>query len=434
METEEKSLDLEKLRLRTPERRQVEMRMECVDDLVPPEDPVRLIWAATGRLDLSKFYVGIRACEGQVGRDATDPRLLVALWLYAATHGVGSARELARLCQEHRAYVWLCGGVSLNYHTLSDFRVQHREALDGLLTRMITTLVNKGLVEVWRISQDGTRIRACAGNSSFRSRDRLQVLYEQAKVHVEELRRQEDATEAAQLTARQRAALERAVCEREKRMQEALDQLPDLDRYDRHVSAEQKAKRRATIRVSTTDAQARVMKMGDGGFRPAYNVQLACDPKSRAIVGVEVTNQGSDNGQSEAMRQQVEQRSGQTVKEHLLDRGYLNFAEIERAEAKEVALYVPPIRSRNSDQDSSAYEPRPGESPAVAAWRQRMGSAEGQEVYKLRAASIETVNGDLKCHRGLGPVTVRGLDKVRCVALWSVLAYNLLHFGPALLG
>jgi transposase len=434
MDSDEKSLDLGRLRLRTPERRQVEMRMECLDDLVPAEDPVRLIWAATGRLELSKFYEGIRASEGHVGRDATDPRLLVALWLYAATQGVGSARELARLCQEHRSYVWLCGGVSLNHHTLSDFRVQHREALDGLLTRMITALVNQGLVEIWRVSQDGTRIRACAGTSSFRSRDRLQVLYEQAKAHVEELKRQEDAPEAAQVTARQRAARERAACEREKHLREALEQLPKLERYDRHVSAEQKAKRRAKLRVSTTDAQARVMKMGDGGFRPAYNVQLACDPKSRAIVGVEVTNQGSDNGQSEAMRQQVEQRSGQIVKEHLLDRGYLNLKEIERAEAEGVALYVPAKLPRNSNPGSSPYEPRPADRPAVAAWRQRMGSTEGQEIYKLRAASSETVNADLKCHRGLGPVTVRGLDKVRCVALWSVLAYNLLHFGPALLG
>ncbi|HEX3128133.1 MAG TPA: IS1182 family transposase [Thermoanaerobaculia bacterium] len=434
MEPEKSKAETEKLRLRSPERSQVELRMECPDDLVAEDHPVRMIWEVTGKLDLSRFYAGIRAREGQVGRNATDPRLLVALWLYGATQGVGSARELARLCEQHREYLWLCGGVSLNYHTLSDFRVSHGSALDELLTQLIAVLVEQDLVQVWRISQDGTRVRAFAGSSSYRSRSRLQELHKQATAHVAELRKQlEDPGLSAQLSARQKAARERAAREREQRVQKALERLPELESSPRHISARQKALWREKIRVSTTDAQAAVMKMGDGGFRPAYNVQLASDPKSRAIVGVEVSTRGVDTGQSEPMRQQVEQRSGHKVGEHLLDGGYLNLEEIERCEPK-VTLYVPPKPPKNGEKRSNPYEPRPQDSPVLAAWRRRMGSTQGKEIYKLRASTSETVNADLKSYRGLGRLTVRGLEKVRCVVLWSALAYNLLHFGSTLLG
>jgi transposase len=424
------------LRLRQPNRSQVVLRAECPEDLVPDDHPVRVLWEVTGRLDLSSFYTSVRAVEGQAGRDATDPRLLVALWLYAATQGVGSARELSRLCQEHRTYQWLCGGVSVNYHTLSDFRVGHGQGLDALLTQVLATLVEKDLVKVWRISQDGTKVRAFVGTSSFRRRDRLQKLYQQAKSHVEELRRQvDDPALSAELSARQRAARQRAAGEREKRLEEALAQLPELEqkKLQRKV-AKAKAPDLSQLRVSTTDPQARVMRMSDGGYRPAVNVQLACDPESRAIVGVEVSSQGADAGQSEPLRRQVEKRTGQKVKEQLLDGGYLNLREIERAEQEKVVLYVPAKVPKNPKKRKSPYEPRQGDSPAIRAWRQRMGSEAGKVIYKQRAATIETVNADLKCYRGLQRLTVRGLDKVRCVVLWSALAYNLLHFGTALLG
>ncbi len=424
------------LRLRQPNRSQVVLRVECPEDLVPEDHPVRVIWAVTGRLDLSAFYTSIRSVEGQAGRDATDPRLLVALWLYAATQGVGSARELSRLCEEHRTYQWLCGGVSVNYHTLSDFRVGHGAELDELLTQMIAALVAKDLVSVWRISQDGTRVRACVGTSSFRRRDRLNKLYQQARAHVEELKRQVEAPGLlAQVSARQRAARQRAAEEREKRIEQALAQLPELEqkKLQRKV-AKAKAPDLTKLRVSTTDAQTRVLRMSDGGYRPAVNVQLACGPQSRAIVGVEVSCEGSDAGHSEPLRRQVEARTGQRVKEQLLDGGYLNLKEIERAEQEQVTLYVPAKVPKNPQKRKHPYEPRRGDSAAVRSWRQRMGSEAGQSIYKLRASSIETINADLKSYRGLHRLSVRGLAKVRCVVLWSALAYNLLHFGTALLG
>lgn len=428
----------EGLRLRRPEREQQVLRAESPEDLVEANDPVRTIWSVTGRLDLSAFYESVRSREGQAGRDATDPRLLVALWLYAATQGIGSARELARACEQQRAFQWLCGGVSVNYHTLSDFRVRHLGALDALLTQVITVLLERRLVEVWRISQDGTRVRAGAGAGSFRRRKRLEKLHETARRHVESLREQlEDPSVAAALSARQRAAQERAAREREERLDAALARLPELEKRQRKlarkVSKKDRPEKLRELRVSTTDADVRVMKMADGGFRPAVNVQVACDPASRSIVGVDVSSQGVDTGLSEPMRQQVEQRTGEKVREHLLDGGYLSFDEIERAQEEDVALVVPAKPPRNPERRATAYEPRPGDSEAVRAWRERMGTEEGQALYRLRGQTSETVNADLKTYRGLGPLTVRGLDKIKCVVLWSALAYNLLHFGAALI-
>jgi Transposase DDE domain len=307
------------------------------------------------------------------------------------------------------------------------------------LTQLIAALVEQKLVAVWRISQDGTRVRACAGAGSFRRRERLEKLLEEATAHVAELRRQvEEPGELAGIGARRRAARQRAARERQERVEQALARLPELEKKQQalapKVAAKDRAKKLREPRASTTDPEVGVMKMSDGGYRPAVNVQLACDPESRAIVGVEVTNSGVDTGQSEPMREQVESRTGQKVSEHLLDGGYLSLDDIEQAAEQEVALYVPPKPPRNRARRESGSAPRQGDSAAVAAWRQRMGSEQGKEIYKLRGATSETVNADLKTHRGLGEITVRGLGKIRCVVLWSVLAYNLMHHAAALLG
>jgi len=161
-----------------------------LEETIPPGHHVRVLWAVVERLDLSKFTEGLKVSEGQAGRSATDVRLLVALWLYAATQGVGSARELERLCEHHAAYRWLCGGVQVNYHTLSDFRVSHEEALDGLMTEVLAMLMERKLVSVHRISQDGMRVRASAGKGSFRRERRLNGLLDQAKGQVEALKAQ----------------------------------------------------------------------------------------------------------------------------------------------------------------------------------------------------------------------------------------------------
>lgn len=429
------------VRLRQPQRRQLAMVPQCIDDLVAADHPVRMVVAVVERLDVSEFCKPIKAREGGVGRDATAPGLLIALWLYACLRGIGSARELARRCEESVPFRWLCGGVSVNHRLLSDFRSDHGGALDGLLTQVIASLVEQGLVKVSRISQDGVRVRIGAGAGSFRREERLRQLLEEAKQHVEELRRQLDGPEklAAEKAKKVKAQRQRAE-EKQKRVERALEQLPELKKK-REEAVQRRGKgkygdklRNKELRVSTTDAEARVMKMANGGFNPAVNVQLATDTESRAIVGVEVSKEGYDAaGLSEPMRRQVEERTGKKVEEHLMDGGYLRTEDIEEAHQDEVKLYVPPKSARTEKNRGRELEIKPGDSEAVREWKTRMGSEEGKEIYKQRGATSETVNADLRTYRGLTQILVRGLGKSRCVALWCALAYNVMHFGPKLL-
>ncbi len=427
--------------LRVPERRQVAMVVQCPDDLVGAGHPVRTVMALVETLDLSRFAEPIKAREGVAGRDATDPRLLVGLWLYACIRGIGSARELARRCEESAAFRWLCGGVGVNHRLLSDFRVDHGAGLDERFTQLIASLVDKGLVSVSRVSQDGVRVRVSAGADSFRREERLHQLLAESKQHVEELRRQlENPEVSAGLWGKQKAARRRAATERQQRLEQAIAQLPELKR--KQAEAAEKAGngksgqkiRETEPRVSTSDAEARRMKMPNGGFNPACNVQLATDTESRAIVGVAVSYEGSDSaGLSEPMRAQVEQRSGRPLQQHLLDGGYMRHADIEHAHEQGVELFLPPKPARNPERRGRELEVKPSDSAAVQAWKQRMASAEGKEIYRQRAATSETVNADLRSYRGLTQLTVRGMPKIKCVALWCALAYNVLHFGAALL-
>jgi transposase len=429
------------VRLRKAERLQLSMEPRCIDDLVGALHPVRTVMAVVEKLEVSGFCEPIRAREGQAGRDATDPRLLVGLWLYGCTRGIGSARELARRCEESAPFRWLCGGVTVNHRLLSDFRIDHADALDELFTQVIVTLVDKKLVRVSRISQDGVRVRVSAGSSSFRREERLQQLLEQARQQVMELRKQlESPAESAAVTARQKAARKRAAESRQQRLEQAIAQLPELKQ--KQAEAAQRAGkgkcgdqiRAKQPRVSTTDAATRVMKMANGGYSPGVNVQLATDTQSRAILGVEVSNEGSDSaGLSEPMRQQVEKRTGGKVEQHLVDGGYLRTEDIVQAHQQGVELFVPSKPARNPENRGRELEPKPSDSEAVQAWKRRMASKEGQEIYKQRAATSETVNADLRTYRGLAPFTVRSLNKIKCVTLWCALAYNLTHFSKALL-
>jgi transposase len=429
------------VRLRRPERRQMAMVVQCPDDLVSATHPVRRVAQVVEHLDVSGFCTPIKAREGVPGRDATDPKLLISLWLYACVRGIGSAHELARQCQENVAFQWLCGGVSVNHRLLSDFRTDHGEALDQLLTQVVASLVDKGVVKVSRISQDGLRVRVGAGANSFRREERLQQLLAEAKRHVEELHQQVDspASPAAALTARQAAARKRAAREKQKRLEQAIAQLPELKRRQEEAAKQagqgqrgQKIREKEP-RVSTTDAEARVMKMPNGGFNPAQNVQLAADAASRAVLGVDVSPEGSDAaGLSAPMRAQVEKRTGRKVQEHLEDGGYLRKEDLEEAHAQGVALFVPPKPARKAEKRGHELDPQPGDSEAVQAWKQRMRSAEGKQIYKQRAATSETVNAELRTYRGLSRILVRGLAKARCVALWCAIAYNVMHFASVL--
>jgi transposase len=430
------------VRLRKAERHQLSLLPHCIDDWVSAEHRVRTVMAVVEKLDLSGFCLPIRARKGRAGRDATDPHLLVGLWLYGCVRGIGSARELARRCEESLPFRWLCGGVSVNHRLLSDFRSDHGLALDGLFTQLIVLLVDRKLVRVSRISQDGVRIRVSAGSKSFRREERLEILLEKARQHVSELReRLESPGQSSAMTVRQRGARKRAGKSRQQRLEEALAQLPELKQ--KQAESGQRAGqgksgdkiRARELRVSTTDAAVRVMKMANGGYRPAANVQLATDTESRAILGVSISHEGSDSaGLSQPMREQVEQRTGGKVKQHLLDGGYLRMEDIEQAHQQGVELFVPAKPARNPNNRGKELQAKPGDSESILAWKQRMEGEEGKKIYLQRAATSETVNADLRTYRGLTPLTVRGMGKIECVVLWCALAYNLIHFGTHLLG
>jgi transposase len=407
-------------RVLRPERGQQQWRASSIEELLPREHRARAIWTLVLRLDLSRFYAGIASRGGRAGRPAIDPTLLVALWLYATAEGVGSARELSRLCGEHDAYRWICGGVGVNHHTLSDFRVAHKDALDDLLTQVLAVMLKQGLVKLHRIAQDGTRVRACAGAKTFRRAGKLQERLKIAAEHVQAVKRQAENPDGGSRNARQQAAAERAAREQQARIERALSELPKAQ------AAKANRKRKGDVeeaRASTTDPEARVMKMGDGGYRPAFNVQLAADTESRVIVGVSVTNT-LDHSQLEPMLDQIERRTGDRPKQHLVDGGFARLSALAVAEAAGVTVYAPVMKPRSAER----HAPRKGDTPAVKAWRKRMETDEAREIYKQRAATVETVNADLKLWRGLGPFGVRGIEKALAISLWSVLAYNLLRW------
>lgn len=255
-------------RLQHPRREQITLRPSDLESLLPPEHRARLVWAFVEGLDLSAFRARIRATEGHSGRPPIDPAILVSLWLYATLEGVGSARALDRLCDEHDAYRWIAGGVSVNSHTLADFRVAAAELLDELLAQSVAALLATGEMTLARVAHDGVRVRASAGAGSYRGRRGLGRALTDATAQVAALRAELDDDPAA-TSRRVAAARERATREREARVRRALDVLPDLEATKRRTMRPDRPVSEA--RVSTTDPEARVMRMGDGGYRPAYN-------------------------------------------------------------------------------------------------------------------------------------------------------------------
>jgi transposase len=414
-------------RVLQPNRAQLELRPCDLESLLAEGHRARIVWAYVERSDLSPLYAGIKAVVGGSGRSAIAPEILLALWLYATVEGVGSARAIARLTQAHDAYRWLCGGVQVNYHTLADFRTTHAEVLDDLLTESVAALLAAGAVKLKRVAQDGMRVRASAGAASFRRRGTLEQHLEAARAQVERLRRQVQDDPGAG-TRRQQAARERAVREREEKVRRALERLPELET----IKAKQ-GKKAQEARASTTDAHATVMKMGDGGFRPAYNAQYATDTEAQVIVGVDVVTTGSDMAQLAPMVEQVTERYGRAPEEWLVDGGFPAHEQLECV-ADQTTVYAPVPKPKDPALDPHA--PKASDSDAVAKWRQRMGAPDAQILYKDRAATAECVNA-LARERGLTRLRVRGPIKVRCVLLLHALAHNLMRtlaLAPELLG
>ena len=396
------------------QRNQVLLMPTDLQALLPEDHIARGMWELVGKLDLTRFLAAIDSREFEAGRPAIDPRILVTLWLYATSEGVASARELARLCGMHDAYRWIGGGVAVCAHTLSDFRVDHKKALDDVMTQVLAALLRHGAVKLKRIVQDGTRVRASAGAASFRRKKSLEACLEEARKHVEDVAASADeGMSEVQAAARKRGAQDRL-----DRIQRAIEELPKAQ------AAKKTPAEREEARVSTTDPEARVMKMGDGGFRPAWNVQIGSDTGSRIIAGISVDNRGSDRGDLSPMLAQIETRTGRTPDEMLADGGYVDHKDIAAIADKGVTVYAPLNRKKKSERDP--HLPREGDSPAIAEWRARMATEDAKRIYKDRAATAESINADLKCFRGLDRFLVRTLPKVTCVVFWSAIAYNTL--------
>jgi transposase len=402
-------------RLRQVDRQRVIPTMP-LEDLIGSDHQARLVWDFCLGLDLSCLYDAVGSRQGGPGHPAIDPRIHVALWLYATLEGVGSARALARLCVHHAAFRWIAGGVSVNHHSLADFRVSHVGWLDGLLTHSVAVLREQDLVDLNRVAQDGMRVRACAGAASFHRKATLEEHLEEAREQVARLKEEMDDDPSAP-SRRCAAARERAARERQERLQRALARLPEME-------AKKRADERHKARASSTDPDATVMKTADGGYRPAYNVHYAADCGSLAIVGVEVITTGSDMGQLSGMLGQIHGRFDARPAEVLADGGFASLSDIEAAEAAPhgAAVYAPVPKPKDPERDR--HEPLPGDSPSVAAWRQRMKTQEAKEIYKQRASTAECVNAQAR-NRGLYRLLVRGLQKVKAVALWFAVAHNL---------
>lgn len=445
-------------RVLRPERRDVKLRPLALDQLLPENHQARVVWAYVESLDLSRLDAQIRAVEGHPGRPMIDRRLLLALWLFATVDGVGSAREVERLCAEHLAYMWLRGDVQVGRATLTEFRVNHEVLLDELLVKSVATLMAEGLVTLERVAQDGLRVRAHAGAGSFRRRDRLEAALEEATRQVSALK-EELEKDPGSADRRRAAARLRGAEDRKRRVAEAVAQMPAIERvWERNhrsakgkrqraekrsgtsddleepresstgeavsePGAEEEPKKDRAPRASTTDPDARVMKMANSGFRPAINCQIAADVDTLVIAGVATTSTGSDHGLHTEMLQRVEETLGVRPKEWLVDGGFPSHTSTD-AMPDDCVLIAPVPKSRTPAQDP--HQPRPGDSPKVAAWRKRMGTDQAKQTYKRRGATAECVNAHVR-NRGLRQMPVGGCRRGRCVLLLHALAHNLLR-------
>ena len=423
----EGAISVHEARIVRPVRNQIEFVMEELDALVPEDHVVRAIWAFLERLDLSDLYAAIRAAPGRPGRPASDPMVLLALWVYATAEGVGSARGLARLCEEHDGFRWLRGGVPVDYHLLSDFRRDHEKALDDLRTQIVAVLMDAGLVKLKEVAQDGMRVRASAGSGSFRRKERLEQLLQEAQAQVKRLAQEREHPDTG-VSKRERAARERAARETKRAggAPRRVGELPAVQAAkERQAKRAGKARRTKLneARVSTTDPQARVMKMPDGGFRPAHNVQLATDVESQVIVGVDVINRGTDQGEALAMEEQVARRTGCHPGAYLIDGGYVDLEDIQILEHRGIKVYAPPKESHK------IVTWKPGTRPELVAWRERMETDEGKAIYRHRASTAECVNALARAKYGVQQFRVRGLLKVTSVALLVAITHNLLRWA-----
>lgn len=423
------------IRIRRAERGQTGFELVDLESLVVEDHPVRAVWSFVEGLDVQPFYDRIKARGETPGRAATDPRILLALWLYATADGIGSARALARLCEHHTIYRWICGGVGVNHTMLSEFRLESGEFLDRLLTGSLAALMKEGLITLEEVITDGTKVRAAASRSSMRRRATVVELEEKARARVTELKQELDANPAAgerRLSKRRLSAAE----DRARRVAAALakhDAIAPKHKKDQNEHDEpppvggKGGKPAKEERVSTTDPDAPLMRMADGAVRLAYNVQVAS--ACGFVVAIDPMQRRNDRGLAPAMVTQVEQRCGKPPDRLLADTGAMTATDIVTLAQTYPSMQVfspPPARKEASKPQSKArYERnRAAEPQCLKEWRSRMDSEEGQAVYKRRN-NTEHAHARLK-NRGFDRMVLRGLAKVRIACWLHAITHNLM--------
>jgi transposase len=475
-------------RCKPVDREQLLLRSVDVEKLVEEDHPVRAIWELVDRSDLESFYETIEAVEGEAGCSAWDPRVLISLWIYAYSRAVSSAREISRRCGYDPAYQWLTGVEVINYHTLSDFRVKHEQALDELFVQVLGVLSHEGLISLERVMHDGVKVEACASDKSFRREETLERHLDLARQQVKELKEKEEEALCPEVRERVAKARERAVREKKERLESALREL-------KHIQAVQSdAEKRQKARVSATDPEARIMQQPGGGYAPSYNVQISSDAKADLIVGMGVTQAANDTGELVPAMERMEAKLGEVPQQVVVDGGFINQGAIRAMEAQGIDLigpmpdhasqtvaalekrgvapeffpqaftydaerncYVCPagrelaFESQEKSEGSARYRyrakladcqscPSKGqccpqsqrrslvrteEPPEVTRHREKMASESAREIYKQRSQIAEFPHAWIKEKFGLRQFRLRGLIKVRIEALWACLTYNI---------
>ena len=410
-----------------PDRAQLRWDMVDLESQLPQEHRARLVWAFVEGLDLSAFYARIKARDDVAGRPATDPRVLLAVWLYATLEGIGSARAIDRLCRQHAAYRWLCGGAPVNHDLLAEFRRDNGARLDGLLTQSLTGLIAEKLITLEELTIDGTKVRAHAGRGSLSQRQRLQNIERAVAERVAALKSELDKDPAEPERRRQKRALQAAE-ERARRVERARRKLTELaqEQSERAKTHAKEEAEKGEPKVSVSDPEARVMRLPDGATAPAWNVQVATS--NGFIVGVEPTDRRKDSGLAPGLVERIAERCGRAPHRLLADTTAMTRQDIVTLAERhpDMTVYSPPAPER-SDVKASTLRARRSkrrrEPPAVQAWRARMASEEGQEVYRRRKLT-ERAHGIIK-NRGMTRFLVHGREKVRAVCLLQALGLNL---------
>jgi len=417
----------EGVRVIGPDRAQLRWDMVDLDSQLPDDHRARLVWAFVEGLDLSEFYERIKARDAVAGRPATDPRVVLAVWLYATLEGIGSARAIDRLCQQHAAYRWLCGGAPINHDLLSAFRREHAGLLDRLLTQSVTGLIAEKLVTLEELAIDGTKVRAHAGRGSMSKAKRLESIEKAVAERVAELKSELDTDPAEPERRCKRRALQAAE-ERARRVKQAQQKLAELvqekaERAKTHATEEAK---KGEPKVSVSDPEARMMRLPDGAAAPAWNLQVAT--ANGFIVEIDPTDRRRDSGSAPGLIEKVAERCGGAPQRLLADTTAMTQDDIVKLAEHhpDMTVYSPPPPERPNVTAKTLRTRRlrrRHEPPAVVAWRARMASEEGQEVYRRRKLT-ERAHGIIKT-RGMTRFLVHGREKVRSVCLLQALALNL---------